>query len=145
MAGTILTFLIGILGGISVGIQSPMSGAIGKRVGGTAGSFIIHVSGAIFSGILLVSRGGENMKDWRTLPWYMLASGIFGLILYLTLSYTLPRLGALAAVSLIIVGQLLTGLVIDQFGLFDVAVRPVDLTRLLAVGLLLVGGYLMIK
>ena len=97
--GTILTFLIGLLGGISVGIQSPMSGAIGKRVGGTAGSFIIHVSGTIFSGLLLIARGGESISEWRTLPWYMLGSGIFGLILYLTLSYTLPRLGATAAVS----------------------------------------------
>lgn len=143
--GTILTFLIGLLGGISVGIQSPMSGAIGKRVGGTAGSFIIHVSGTIFSGLLLIARGGESISEWRMLPWYMLGSGIFGLILYLTLSYTLPRLGATAAVSLIIVGQLITGLVIDQFGLFEVQVRPVDLTRILAVGLLLVGSYLLVK
>jgi transporter family-2 protein len=50
-----------------------------------------------------------------------------------------------AAVSLVIVGQLLMGMIIDQFGLFGAAVRPIDLTRLLAVGLLLGGAVLMVR
>ena len=75
----------------------------------------------------------------------MLGSGIFGLILYLTLSFTLPRVGAGSAITLIIVGQLLMGLLIDQFGWFGSAVRPVDLSRVVAALLLLVGGYLMVR
>jgi bacterial/archaeal transporter family-2 protein len=145
MGAMILTYLIGALGGVAVGIQSPIAGAMGQRVGGTAASFIVHVSGAIFSGLLLLARGGENIRDLRTLPWYMLGSGIFGLILYLTLNHTLPRLGAIAAISLIIVGQLITGMLIDHFGWFGGAPRPVDALRLLAAGLLLVGGYLMVS
>lgn len=141
----ILTYLIGMLGGVAVGIQSPIAGAMGQRVGGTAASFIVHVSGAIFSGLLLLARGGENIRDLRTLPWYMLGSGIFGLILYLTLNFTMPRIGAGAAVILIIIGQLITGMLIDHFGWFGVAPRPVDVVRLFAACLLLVGGYLMVS
>lgn len=74
---------------------------------------------------------------------YMLGAGVFGVVLYLTLSRTLPGLGATAALSLIIVGQLLTGMLIDQFGAFGVAPRPVDGTRLIAAGLLLIGAFLM--
>jgi transporter family-2 protein len=75
----------------------------------------------------------------------MLGSGAFGVILYLTLNHTLPRLGATAAVVLIIVGQLLTGMVIDHLGLFGVAIRPIDGVRVFAMIVLLVGGYLMVK
>lgn len=145
MLEIILTLLIGLLGGAAVGIQSPIAGAMGQRVGGAASSFIVHLSGALLSGLLLFARGGEMIREWRTLPWYMLGSGLFGLVLYLTLNHTLPRLGGGTAIMLIIVGQLLTGLLIDHFGAFGVPVRSIDPTRLVAVLLLLAGGYLMVR
>src|ERR1035437_2242019 len=128
-----LVIAIGLLGGAAVGIQSPIAGAIGKRLGGTASSFIIHLSGTIFSGILLLIEGGENIRDWHKLPWYMLGAGIFGLILYQTINITMPRLGSTMKITLIIVGQLLVGVIIDQFGLFGVAIRQIDLARILGV------------
>lgn len=145
MLQQIITILIGILGGVAVGIQTPVSNTIGKRVGGTSSSFIIHLSGAIFSGILLVLQRGENIRDIRSVPWWMLGAGGFGIVLYLTINHTIPRIGATTAVTLIVIGQLVTGMVIDHFGLLDVPARAVDGTRLLALLLLLAGGYLMAK
>lgn len=145
MIERLITFLIGLLGGISVGLQSPIAGAMSQQIGGAASSLIVHLSGAFFSAVLLSLRGGENIGAWRTLPWYMLVSGIFGLILYLTLSHTLPRVGAGTAVMLIIIGQLLIGLLIDHFGWFNAPLRPIDATRIVAVLLLLAGGYLMVR
>lgn len=145
MLDTILTLIIGLIGGIGVGFQSPIGGAMSQKVGGTSSSFIIHLGGLVFSALLLWSRGGENIREWRTLPWYMLVSGGFGVLLFLTLSHTLPRLGAGAAITLIIVGQLLMGLLIDQFGWLGVPVRPIDPTRVVALLLLLTGGYLMVR
>jgi transporter family-2 protein len=140
-----LIILIGIIGGVAVGLQSPIAGAMGQRIGGTAGSFIVHVSGAIFSGLLLFVRGGEQIKDWTKLPWYMLCAGIFGLILYQTISVTLPRLGSTIMVALIIVGQLLTGVIVDHFGLLGVATRQFDLTRGLGIVVMVIGAYLISK
>ena len=137
-----LVILVGLIGGVAVGIQSPIAGAMGQKVGGTASSFIIHLSGMVFSGLLLFARGGEKIRDWRGLPWYMLAAGIFGLILYQTINITLPRLGSTMMITLIIIGQLVTGVIIDHFGLLGVATRHIDLPRLLGVLALLVGGYL---
>ena len=81
----------------------------------------------IFSGILLVLRGGENMRDWRSLPWYILGAGIFGLILYQTINVTLLRVGCPMMITLIIIGQLSLRIVIDHFGLFGIVTRHFDL------------------
>lgn len=140
-----LVILIGLVGGLAVGIQSILAGAMGQKIGGTATSFIIHLGGMVFSGILLVLRGGEKIRDWRSLPWYMLGAGIFGLILYLTISVTLPRVGGTMMMTLIIIGQLSMGIVIDHFGLFGVATHPIDLSRILGVVALLAGGYLIAR
>ena len=92
--------------------------------------------------MLLFLRGGEKIRDWQTLPWYMLIAGIWGVILYLTISVTLPRLGGTMVVTLIIIGQLLVGIVIDNFGWLSVPVHPISVARILGVGVLLAGAYL---
>jgi transporter family-2 protein len=70
----------------------------------------------------------------------MLGCGAFGLVLYLSLSHTVPRLGAATAITLVIVGQLTAGLVIYYFGAFDLPVGSLDSNRILAVALLVTGA-----
>ena len=142
---TLLVVGIGLVGGLAVGTQAPIAGAMAQRVGGASSSFIVHVGGAIASGILLLARRGENIQEWRELPWYMLGSGVFGLILYLAISHTIPKVGAAAAITLIIVGQWLAGGVIDHIGAFGTPVREVDLSRMAGGALLLAGAYLVVR
>jgi len=138
----ILVILIGCLGGVMVGIQGPLSGAISARLGAVASSFIIHVGGAIASGIVLLLMGGINLREWSSLPKPLFFAGVFGLVLYITLSYTLPRVGATTAATLLIFAQLAVGLLIDHMGWLGVPLQSASATRILGVGLVLVGAYL---
>jgi transporter family-2 protein len=116
-----------------------------ERVGSAGASLIVHVSGAVLSAALLLARGGEQIQKWTTLPWYMLLSGASGVVLYLVLAYTVPKLGATATVALVIVGQLGMGVLIDHFGWLGVPVRPIDITRLIGMALLFAGGLLIAR
>jgi transporter family-2 protein len=145
MLSILLTILIGILGGISVGMQGPIVSQMSQRIGNAAGTFVVHLSGAFLSGLLLLARGGENIQNWRSLTWYMAGSGFFGVVLYLTLNHTMPRLGATTALALIIIGQLAMGILIDQFGLFGADVRQIDAARIIGAALLIVGGYMIVR
>ncbi|MEH0022337.1 MAG: DMT family transporter [Desulfobacter sp.] len=140
-----VVILIGLIGGVTIGIQSPIAGAMGQKVGGIASSFILQLSGMIWSGLFLAIRGGENIQNWSNLPWYMLASGGLALIFYLTVNITMPCLGSAMMLALIVTGQLLVGILIDHFGLLGVEVRHLDLSRLIGGLLLLVGCYFISK
>lgn len=140
-----LIIVIGLIGGAAVGLQSPLAGSMAQRIGGTASSLVMHLSGALFSAILLFLRGGERIREWKTLPWYMLTAGIFGVVLYQTIGITLPRLGSTMMIVLIIIGQLVLGVIVDHFGLLGVVQRPIDLPRVLGVFALIVGGFLISK
>ena len=137
----ILVVIVGLIGGLAVGIQGPMSGAISAKLGPVASSFIIHLGGLAASGLLLLVLGGENIKAWQDLPKPYLLAGILGLVLYLTFSYTLPRIGAANAIALLVAAQLILALIIDQFGWFGVAQHSADLTRLIGVVLLIAGAF----
>ena len=141
----VLTLIIGVIGGVSVGVQGLIAGAMSQRIGVISSSFIIHLGGMILSGLLLVWVGGEKIRNWHSLPWYMLGAGVFGVILYLTISLTLPRLGGTMMITLIIFGQLLAGILIDHYGWLGVAVRPIDVARIAGVVLILAGGYLIAR
>lgn len=140
-----MTVIIGLFGGVAVGTQTPIAGAMSQKVGGAAGSFIVHLGGLIASLALLISRRGENIEKWNELPWYMLGCGALGLVLYLSISHTIPKLGAVAAIALIIVGQLFAGVIIDYLGAFGTVARPLELGKVLGLGLLIMGAYLVIR
>ena len=75
----------------------------------------------------------------------MWGCGFLGIVLILSVSHTIPKIGATAAITLVIVGQLLAGMAIDHFGAFDAPMRAIDLTRIGGALLLLAGAYLMIR
>ncbi len=133
----VVVIVIGLIGGLAVGIQGPMSGAISQKLGPVAASFIIHLGGAVASGLLLILLAGQNLKAWQDQPFPYFFAGIFGLILYLTLNYTLPRIGAGNSITLLVAAELITALIIDQFGWFGVPAQPTS-------GLRLIGGVLLI-
>ena len=61
--GSLAGYFVGLIGGAAVGVQSVIAGAMGQRVGGTASSLIIHISGAIFSGLLLFAAAAEKIRE----------------------------------------------------------------------------------
>jgi len=72
--------LIGLAGGIAVGIQSPMASMITQRLGLFESVFIVHIGGAIIALIPLLIYGGGKLSQWRSVPWYVLGAGVFGLV-----------------------------------------------------------------
>ncbi|HET7144185.1 MAG TPA: DMT family transporter, partial [Anaerolineales bacterium] len=69
MQSIILIILIGLIGGIAVGIQAPMSSIISQRLGVLESVFIIHMGGAIAALIPLLYYDGAKLSQWRSVPW----------------------------------------------------------------------------
>ncbi|MEW6031077.1 MAG: DMT family transporter [Chloroflexota bacterium] len=141
-----LLVLIGLIGGIAVGLQSPLASLLTQRLGVFESVFIVHVGGALASLVPLLFLGGGKLSQWRTVvPWYALGAGVFGLVVIAAISYTIPRLGVAAAITTIVAGQLLAGTLIDHFGLLGAAQRSLDPARLLGLVVLSVGVWLTVK
>ena len=145
MEPIILIILIGLAGGAAVGLQSPMASMISQRLGIFESVFIVHLGGAIIALLPLLYYGGGRLSQWRSMPWYTLAAGIFGLMVIGAISYMIPRVGIAASITTIVAGQLLVGVLLDHFGLLGAAVRPLDLTRVVGLAVVLAGVWLTVK
>lgn len=137
--------LIGLAGGIAVGLQSPLASMISQRLGTLESVFIVHIGGALAALLPLLLLGGGKLGQWRSVPWYALAAGVFGLVVIGAASYMIPRIGVSAAIVTIVAGQLLVGTLLDHFGLLGAAQRSVDSARLLGLGVVLLGVWLTVK
>lgn len=145
MESVLLIIMIGLAGGIAVGLQAPMASMITQRLGIFESVFIVHVGGALIALLPLLFYSGGNLARWRELPWYTLLAGGFGLIVISALSHMIPRVGVGAAVITLVAGQLLVSTVLDHFGWLGGMGRPIDLTRAIGLGVVLVGVWLTVK
>lgn len=144
METVILIILVGLAGGIAVGLQSPMASMLTQRLGIFESVFIVHIGGALIALIPLLIYGSK-FSQWRSVPWYTLGAGVFGLVVIAAISYMIPRVGVAASITTIVAGQLLVGTILDQYGLLGAAVKPLDVTRVLGLGIVLVGVWLTVK
>lgn len=68
--------------------------------------------------------------------------GLFGAV-YIAISILLlPRLGIFTVVTLIVVGQLITSVTFDHFGVMNVPIQPITITRAIGAGFLFIGAIL---
>ena len=137
--------LVGMIGGMAVGVQAPLSSMIAQKLGGLESIFIVHLGGALFALLPLLILGGGKLPEWRSLPWYALCAGIFGLVVIFSMSYMIPRVGVATALICLLAGQLLIGTLLDHFGLLGAAQKSFDFTRALGLAVVLLGAWLSIR
>jgi transporter family-2 protein len=89
--------------------------------------------------------GGGNLGAWRSVPWYALCAGVWGVVVLSAVSYTIPRIGAASTVTLIVTAQLILSTLLDHFGLLGTSVRSADLSRMIGIAVLLLGTWLMVR
>ena len=140
-----LLILVGLVGGLAVGMQSPLASILSQRLGTLESVFIVHVGGAIVALVPLLLYGGGKLGQWRSVPWYTLAAGLFGVVVIAAISYTIPRVGVAAAITSVVAGQILLSALLDHFGLLGAAVRPLDASRLLGLAVVMLGVWLTVK
>ena len=139
--------ILSVVAGGMIAIQAPLNAqlarALGSPIAAAAVSFIAGTLALIVMTAVLLTASGPALT-WRGAPpWLFVTGGCLGAF-FVTCSIILtPKLGAAAFLGFAVTGQLVAGLLLDHYGLFDLAVREVSLGRLAGAVLLIVGAVLL--
>jgi transporter family-2 protein len=139
-----LILLVGLVGGMAIGVQSPMSSMISQRLGMLESIFIVHAGGALVV-LIPILIFGSRLREWRSVPWYTLGAGAFGFIVIASMSYMIPRIGIAGALITLLAGQLIVGSLLDHFGWLGVTQRVLDLPRIIGLIVVMAGVWLTVK
>lgn len=144
MSSLVLFFLM-CLGGLGVAVQPSINGRLAQRVGLLESSCISFAVGTLALSMLAMSAGRGSFRGVADANWWELTGGLFGAF-YVTLTIlAVPRIGTTAVMAATIAAQLVTGLLLDHFGLFGLRTVPFDLKRGVGVCLLMAGAALVFR
>ena len=145
MPVALFAVLVAVTGGLAIGVQSFSAGVLGDRVGVMESVFIIHLGGLVLSAVILLFMRGGNLTAWKSVPWYVLIAGLYGVVILASYSFAIPRIGLATTVTLAIVAQLVLSAVLDHYGLLGSIQHSLDLRRLIGISVLLAGTWLIVR
>lgn len=145
MDRTLAVLLTAGVGGL-LAAQAPINGQLGHHVGKLQAALISFIVGtALLTMIVFVFAGGfENGIGVGAVPWYYFIGGLLGAGYITTVIFTVGVLGAGGITAATVSAQLLTSMLLDQFGLFGLDKHPITWSRFAGVLLLAAGTYLVV-
>lgn len=144
MSSAMLMFFM-FCGGIAVALQPSINGRLAQRTGIIESSCVSFAVGTLALLLVVLLAGEGSLRQVTTARWWELTGGLLGALFVTLTIVAVPRIGTASAMAATITAQLLTGLLLDHFGIFGLRTVPVDGKRALGVALLLVGAGLVFR
>ena len=143
---SLLFFVVMFCGGIAVAAQPSINGRLAQRVGAIESSLISFAVGTLilFAIVLFGGRLG-GLRGIADARWWELTGGLLGAFFVTLTIVIVPRIGTASAMAATIAAQLITGLLLDQFGIFGFRTIAMDGKRAVGVALLLLGAGLVFR
>jgi transporter family-2 protein len=130
-----------------VALQAPINSKLGKTIGTLPAATVSFALGLVVLTTLTVLVGGGlgDVGKAGRLPWYYLLGGVLGAIYVTTVLVAVRTLGAGGITAATVAGQVAASVVVDHFGLLGVHRQPINLTRIVGVGFLVLGVVLVVR
>ena len=138
----IVLVVVALLAGAALPVQAGVNAALGRHAGrpewAAFVSFAVGLAG--LAGWLAFRRMPPPARlALAGAPGYAWTGGLIGAFYVTSIVYLTPRLGVATTLVLTIAGQMAAALLLDQWGAFGLAVRPMSLTRIAGSALLVVA------
>ncbi|MEP7226461.1 MAG: DMT family transporter [Gemmatimonadales bacterium] len=134
----LLALAAGVLLPVQAGVNAQLRSALGSPVAAALVSFLVGTAGLAAVAVLLRTPLPLGRAWAATTPWQW-SGGLIGAVYVLAVIVLAPRLGAATLIAAVVAGQMITSLVLDQYGLVGFPVHPLTPVRFLGVALVIAG------
>ena len=135
--------LLAMVIGASVVVQASINGELRFLVGDPYRTALISTTvSTLFLIVLSTVVVGRPVPDGSVFtgaPWWMWVGGVLGAIYVAAAAVLISKLGSAVMFTLIILGQLMTAVVMDHFGMIGLDKHPVTAPRIIGIALVLIG------
>ena len=134
----LLALAAGVLLPVQAGLNAQLRSALGSPVAAALVSFLVGTAGLATVAVLLRTPLPLGRAWAATTPWQW-SGGLIGAVYVLAAIVLAPRLGAATLIAAVVAGQMITSLVLDQYGLVGFPVHSLTPVRLLGAALVSAG------
>jgi transporter family-2 protein len=134
-----------VVGG-AIALQAPINAGLGKATGSFAAALVSFMVGTlVLAAIVVLSGKAAGVGEATSVEWYYLLGGLLGAAYVFTSLVVVDEIGAGGVAAATITGQLTASVLLDRLGVLGLEETPLTWERLLGVGLLLAGTYLVVR
>ena len=138
-----MSLILGFLAGVGLPIQTSVNTRLRKKVGSPYNASLVSFVVALLflSALLLITGQGLHIPLAQLLnePAWIWIGGICGLVFLTGNILLFSKLGGVQTVVLPVLGQILMGLIIDNFGLFYSQKTPLSVFRIAGAVMVILG------
>ena len=136
-----LPLVLIILAGGATALQAPtnarLMGAVGSPVNA---AFISFAVGTLALGLAAAAmQVRPDTAAMKGLPAWAWVGGLYGCVFVIAAAWSVPRYGAAMTITLMVAGQLVVSLMLDQTGAFGVPRQPLNFNKVAGVLLVFAG------
>jgi transporter family-2 protein len=139
----LLALLAGVVLPVQAGVNAQLRVTLGHPLAAALISFLVGTVG--LAGLVAVLQIPLPLgAAWGRSPGWHWIGGFLGAAYVAVATVLAPRLGAATLVAAVVAGQMLTSVVLDQYGLVGYAPHPLTAARVLGMALV-IGGVILIQ
>lgn len=135
-----LGFWIAVLSGALMSVQGVFNTQVTKQSGIWVANIFVQLTALLVClAVWLASDRSSFTSLFQVEPKYMLLGGAIGAFITYTVIKSMAVLGPARSVMCIVISQLIVAYLIEVFGLFGVEKQPVDVKKVLGMGIMIAG------
>ncbi len=144
MPQVIVPFVVVLLVGVGIAVETPTNALLGKSTGSflTASLISFLVGTAVLAAAAVVTRPRLPEGWLAQTPWYAWIGGVYGAGLVLASAWATPKLGAGTTLVVIVASQVALGVGLDHFGLLGLERHALNWLRVAGVIVVAAGAVL---
>ncbi|KAJ3267895.1 hypothetical protein HDV01_003799 [Terramyces sp. JEL0728] len=123
------TIIFVILGGILITIQNAQNSTLGRKTTFPFAAAVICVLDFVLAVIVWLSYDSTVLFDFTQIPWYAWLGGPINMLLNILIAIVVPHLGMGIVISCLVSMQMITSVLMDNFGIM-VNQRPATFLRI---------------
>jgi bacterial/archaeal transporter family-2 protein len=143
-----LFLLLALLTGAAVSVQTAVNSNLRLALNSPILAALISFGTGFVTLLVVFLSVGGNVPGGavvRALPWWKYTGGLIGAVYVTSVIVTVQRVGPANLTSLNVAGQLIAAVILDHYGLLGFAQHTANGWRLLGVGLMLAGAWLIVR
>jgi transporter family-2 protein len=132
--------LIMFAAGVGIPILAALNARLGANIGApAAAAFVLFLVALVATGATMLVTGPSALVRVAGQPWHLFLAGLLVAFYVLSVTWIAPVFGVGNAVFFVLLGQLCSAALIDQFGLFGAKAVVLSPLRVLRLGTMMVG------
>lgn len=134
-----LSMIMALISGVLMSVQGVFNTRVTEKAGSWFTNSIVNFVAFVVCLLVLYFVRDANVEGLKVVNKFYLLGGVLGAGIIYTVVVSMGNLGPAYATMLILIAQMLTSYSIELFGLFDTDRTPFMWSKLVGVGLMLIG------